>query len=222
MRCDGREHRIAAVALLVVAVVLVAVDDDLVADLPALHLRADRPDDAGRVRAGDVIGVLVPVERGDRLAERGPDAVVVDAGRHHEDEHVVAVELPGGHDLDLHGRDRARRAVPCGWPRRTCSWARGRAAESRRSRRDPSSRRWPVRPWQLPSWRRFGSSFLAPVMDCRTRWPARIGWRHHGRTYLDGVSSTFPRCNEEAVVPLYDHVNGPLIRPVLKDPDDFL
>ena len=34
----GREHRVAAVALLVVAVVLVAVDDDLVADLPALDL----------------------------------------------------------------------------------------------------------------------------------------------------------------------------------------
>src|SRR3546814_1069827 len=40
----GREHRVAAVALLVVAVGLVAVDDDLVADLPALHLAADGPD----------------------------------------------------------------------------------------------------------------------------------------------------------------------------------
>src|SRR6476619_8353183 len=72
----GGEHRVAAVALLVVAVVLVTVDDDFVADLPPLHLRADRPHDAGRVGAGDVIGVLVTVERGDRLAERGPDAVV--------------------------------------------------------------------------------------------------------------------------------------------------
>ena len=33
-----REHRIAAVTLLVVAVILVAVDDDLVAHLPPLHL----------------------------------------------------------------------------------------------------------------------------------------------------------------------------------------
>ena len=57
-----REHRIAAVALLVVAVVLVAMDDDLVADLPALHLGADRPDDARGVRAGDVVGLLVDVE----------------------------------------------------------------------------------------------------------------------------------------------------------------
>src|SRR3546814_7166152 len=39
-----REHRVAAVALLVVAVVLIAVDHDLVADLPALHLGADGPD----------------------------------------------------------------------------------------------------------------------------------------------------------------------------------
>jgi hypothetical protein len=37
------EHRIAAVAFLVVAVVLVAVDDDLVADFPAGHLPRPRP-----------------------------------------------------------------------------------------------------------------------------------------------------------------------------------
>ena len=106
----GREHRVAAVAFLVVAVVLVAVDDDLVADLPALDLGADRPDDARGVGAGDVIGILVHVERRDRLAERRPDAVVVDARRHHENEHVVAVELPGRHDLDLHRL--FRRPVP--------------------------------------------------------------------------------------------------------------
>ena len=98
-----REHRVAAVALLVVAVVLVAVDHDLVAHLPALHLGADRIDDAGGVGAGDVIGVLVHVDGRDGLAERGPYAVVVDAGGHHEHQHVVAVELPGGHHLDLHG-----------------------------------------------------------------------------------------------------------------------
>jgi hypothetical protein len=34
----GRQHRVAAVAFLVVAIVLVAVDDDLVADLPATDL----------------------------------------------------------------------------------------------------------------------------------------------------------------------------------------
>ena len=34
----GGEHRIAAVTFLVVAVILIAVDHDLVADLPALHL----------------------------------------------------------------------------------------------------------------------------------------------------------------------------------------
>ena len=98
----GREHRVAAVALLVVPVVLVAVDDDLVADLPALDLGADRPDDAGGVGAGDVIGELVDVEHRDRLAERGPDAIVIDAGRHHQNQHVMAVELPGGHHLELH------------------------------------------------------------------------------------------------------------------------
>ena len=106
----GGKHRIAAVAFLVVAVVLVAVDDDFVADLPAPHLRTDRPDDPRRVRSGDMKGMLVHVEHGHRFAQRGPHAVVVDAGGHHENEHVVAVERPGRHDLDLHRL--LRRPVP--------------------------------------------------------------------------------------------------------------
>src|SRR3546814_6348899 len=82
-----REHRVAAVALLVVAVVLIAVDHDLVADLPALHLGADGPDHAGGVGAGAMVGRLVHVEGRDRQAEAGPDAVVVHARRHHHDQH---------------------------------------------------------------------------------------------------------------------------------------
>ena len=106
----GREHRVAAVAFLVVAVVLVAVDDDLVADLPPLDLGPDRPNDARGVGPGDVIRVLVHVEHGNRLAERRPNPVVVDARRHHQNEDVVAVEGPGRHDLDLHRL--FRRPVP--------------------------------------------------------------------------------------------------------------
>src|SRR5882672_355805 len=73
-----RKQRIAAIAVLIVAVVLIAMDDDLVADLPTLDLVADRPDHAGRVGTGDVIGLLVHVEGRDRLPEAGPDAVVID------------------------------------------------------------------------------------------------------------------------------------------------
>ena len=108
----GREHRVAAIAFLVVAIVLVAVDDDFVADLPARHLGADCPDDAGRVGACDVIGAFMRAENGNGLAERGPDAVVVHARGHHEDEHFVAVDLPGGHDFHLHGA--LGRTVPVG------------------------------------------------------------------------------------------------------------
>src|SRR5919202_5137565 len=99
----GREHRVAAIALLVVAVVLVAVDHDLVADLPARDLRAHGPDDAGRVRARHVIGLLVHVVGRDRLAEPGPDAVVVDPGGHDEDQDLVGIDLPGRQHLHLHG-----------------------------------------------------------------------------------------------------------------------
>ena len=105
-----REHRVAAIAFLVVAVVLVAMNDDLVADLPSLDLGADRPDDAGRVGAGDMIGVLVHVQGRDRLAKRRPHAIVVDARGHHQNQHVMAVERPGRHDLDLHGL--LRRPMP--------------------------------------------------------------------------------------------------------------
>src|SRR5580693_1012651 len=64
-----REHRVAAVTLLVVAVVLVAMNDHLIADMPTTYLVADRPHHTGRVRAGDMVGLLVDIERGDRLAE---------------------------------------------------------------------------------------------------------------------------------------------------------
>ena len=101
-----RQQRIAAVAVLVVAVVLIAVDDDLVADFPAPHLRADRPDHAGGVRAGDVERILVHVERRDRLAEPRPDAVVVDAAGHHVDQHLVLGDRPGRHHFELHRRLR--------------------------------------------------------------------------------------------------------------------
>ena len=107
----GREHRVAAVALLVVAVVLIAVDDHLVARLPAADLPAHRPDHARGVRAGDMVGLLVHVEHAHRLAQRRPDAVVVHPGRHHEHQDLVLADGPGRHHLDLHGRRRAAVAL---------------------------------------------------------------------------------------------------------------
>ena len=109
-----REHRVAAVAFLVVAVVLVAMDDDFVADLPALDLGANRPDHARRVGAGDMEGLLMGVEHGNRLAQGGPDAIVIDARRHHENQHVMAVEFPGRARLRAAWPIPADRAGPCG------------------------------------------------------------------------------------------------------------
>ena len=59
----GREHRIAAIAFLIIAIILVAVDDDLIADRPAFHFGADGIDDAGRIGARDMIGILVAIDR---------------------------------------------------------------------------------------------------------------------------------------------------------------
>src|SRR5204862_1822946 len=97
----GREQGIAAVAFLIVSVVLIAVDDDLVANLPALHLAADRPYGAGRVEAGYVIGILMSVDRRHRRAESRPHAVVIDAGRHHENEDFVVGNFPRWQHFDL-------------------------------------------------------------------------------------------------------------------------
>ena len=98
-----RIHRIAAIAFLVVAVVLIAMDHDLVADLPAFDPAADRPDDARGVGAGDMIVGLVNIEGGNRNAQARPDTVVIDARRHHEHQHLVRVDRRRGHDFELHG-----------------------------------------------------------------------------------------------------------------------
>src|SRR6185295_12109618 len=74
-----REQRVAAVAVLIVAVILIAVDDDLVTDLPSFDLGAYRPHHAGGVRPGDMEWVLVAVERRDRDTETSPNAIVIDA-----------------------------------------------------------------------------------------------------------------------------------------------
>jgi hypothetical protein len=101
-----RQHGIAAIAVLVVPVILIAMDDHLVADLPAPHLGADRPHDAGGVGTGDVIGVLVGVEGGNRDAEARPYPVVIDTSRHHLDEHLVLADAPGRHHFELHRSER--------------------------------------------------------------------------------------------------------------------
>src|SRR5215813_14782668 len=57
------QQRIAAIAVLVITIVLIAVNDDLVAHLPPLNLGADCPDHARRIGACDVEWMLVTVER---------------------------------------------------------------------------------------------------------------------------------------------------------------
>ena len=46
--------------------------------------------------------MLVAVERRDRNAEAGPDAVVIDAAGHDVDQHFVLGDRPGRHHLALH------------------------------------------------------------------------------------------------------------------------
>ena len=76
-------------------------DHDLVAGLPAGDALADLPDDPRGVGAADVVavlGVVAVAEDRDRLAQRRPDVVEVDAGRHHPDDHLEGAGLG---NLDL-------------------------------------------------------------------------------------------------------------------------
>ena len=98
----GRQQRIAAVAVLVVAVVLIAVDDDLVADLPAPHLRADAQTMPDASEPAMWNGFLCTSSGEIGMPKPGPDAVVVDAAGHHEDQHLVLADRPGRQHLDLH------------------------------------------------------------------------------------------------------------------------
>ena len=112
----GREHRIAAIAFLVVAIVLITMDNHLVADLPARDLVAHLPDDPRRIRPGDVIIGPVAVKGADRLAKTGPDAVIIDACRHHQNQHLVAVDLPGIDHLHLEALFRCAVALAADRP----------------------------------------------------------------------------------------------------------
>ena len=92
-------------------------DDDLVAGLPAGDALADLPDDPGGVRAADVVavlGVVAVAEHRDRLAERGPHVVEVDARGHDAHDHLERAGLRDLDLLELEGVGRARPRAPGG------------------------------------------------------------------------------------------------------------
>ena len=107
----GGGERVQAVDLDVLVGGLVAVDHDLVAGLPARDALADLPDDAGGVRAADVVVLLAVAEDGDGLAERRPDVVEVDPGRHDADDHLERAGLGHRHLLELEGVQRLPEAL---------------------------------------------------------------------------------------------------------------
>src|SRR5262249_24352772 len=102
-----REHRIlAALHPWIVRPPPARVHDDLVAGLDVRHVLAGGPHDAGAVAAARVeaLGLAGALPFGDhveRVAERGPDVVVVDPRRHHVDEDILRTELRGRDHLAL-------------------------------------------------------------------------------------------------------------------------
>ena len=113
-----RGHRVVPVDLDVLVGGLVAVHDDLVAGLPARDALADLPHDPGRVRAADVVVLLVVAEDRDRLAQRRPDVVEVHARGHHAHDHLERGRLRYLHLLQLEGLGRLALALGADDPRR--------------------------------------------------------------------------------------------------------
>ena len=99
----GREHGIAAIAFLVIAIILVAVNDDFIAHFPARDLGPDLPHHASRIRTGDMERSLVIIERRNGATQRRPDAVVIDTGCHHHNQHFVGIDLRSIDHFQQHG-----------------------------------------------------------------------------------------------------------------------
>ena len=94
------------------------------------HVRADLPDDARRVGAGDVEVVALCSGRPRPACPRGPDAVEVDAGGHHQHQHLAGPGLPAPRSRAA-SRRAARPAGRGGSPTPASSWrARPSAARS--------------------------------------------------------------------------------------------
>ena len=88
-----REHRVPAIAVLIIAVILIAMDHHLIADLPARDLVAHRPDNTRRVGPGNVVRRAMHVKRAQRHTKTRPDAVVIHTGCHHQHDNLMAVRL---------------------------------------------------------------------------------------------------------------------------------
>ena len=114
----GGEHRV-VVGRRVLVVDRVAVDRHPVAGLPVAHRRPDAQHDAGGVGADDVVrqgvaggpralaGVAVEeAERRQRLEDRRPHRVEVDARRHHGDVGLVGRQLGRGDVADVQALGR--------------------------------------------------------------------------------------------------------------------
>src|SRR6185437_13827504 len=105
----GGGERVQAVDLGVLVGGLVAVDDDLVAGLPAGDALADLPHDPRGVGAADVVaplGVIAVAPDAHGLAQRRPHVVEVHAGGHHAHDHL---ERAGLGYLDLLQLERVDR-----------------------------------------------------------------------------------------------------------------
>src|SRR5262249_30284801 len=75
-----------------------------------------RPHDARAIAAArmEVLGLALPLTLADHVdgrAERGPDVVVVDAGRHHVDQHLVRSDAGRRDHLALPGVVRLAEAI---------------------------------------------------------------------------------------------------------------
>ena len=92
---------------------------NLVAGLPARYPGANLPDNPGSVGAADVVAelrVVAGLEDRDRLAQRGPDIVEVDAGRHYADNDLERGRFGRVNFFELEGVYRLALALLADYP----------------------------------------------------------------------------------------------------------
>ena len=99
----GRKHWVAAITFFVIAIVLVAMDNDFIAGLPALNVLADGPHDPCRIRADNGVILVIAIQYADWFTKPSPNAIVIDPSGHHQQEHFVIINFRCGQDFQLHG-----------------------------------------------------------------------------------------------------------------------
>jgi hypothetical protein len=96
-----RKHWITAIALFIIAIVLIAMNDHLIANFPSGDFFTDSPDNSGGVRASNMVLCLMDIKRADRHPKTRPNTIIIDPGCHHQNQNILTVQRRRLYHFDL-------------------------------------------------------------------------------------------------------------------------